>query len=141
MIKMKSNTELEDFYKIRYPNFKGSAGFENKQDHDILNLQNSKHLGNFFNAYAKAFNKQQQRRGSLFEDDFKRIDVKGVEYIRQLIRYIHYNPVYHEFTNEISIWKYSSFNAILSHNQTHLKKEQIIDFFDDIDNFKFYHKK
>ncbi len=36
-------------------------------------------LSNLFNAYAKAFNKQQSRTGSLFEKHFKRIKPKLVE--------------------------------------------------------------
>ena len=37
-------------------------------------------LSNLFNAYAKAFNKQQNRTGSLFERHFKRIQNENEKY-------------------------------------------------------------
>lgn len=52
-------------------------------------------LSNLFNAYAKAFNKANNRTGSLFEKHFKRIRVTDESYLRQLIVYIHLNPKHH----------------------------------------------
>lgn len=49
-------------------------------------------FSNFFNAYAKAFNKATNRTGSLFEKHFKRIAIHNEEYLKQLIIYIHLNP-------------------------------------------------
>jgi REP element-mobilizing transposase RayT len=42
-------------------------------------------FSNLFNAYAKAFNKQQNRTGSLFEKHFKRIRLDSEEYLKKLI--------------------------------------------------------
>lgn len=44
----------------------------------------SQAFSNLFNAYAKAFNKQQRRTGSLFEKHFKRIRLHTEEYLRIL---------------------------------------------------------
>ena len=52
-------------------------------------------FSNFFNAYAKAFNKQNHRTGSLFEKHFKRIKLSDETYLRQLILYVHLNPKHH----------------------------------------------
>ena len=38
-------------------------------------------LSNLFNAYAKAFNKQQNRTGSLFERPYKRIRIQDETYL------------------------------------------------------------
>src|SRR5437762_3290619 len=42
-------------------------------------------FGNFFNAYAKAFNKVFNRKGSLFTHTFKRRRVKDETYLRNLV--------------------------------------------------------
>ena len=50
-----------------------------------------------FNSYAQAFNKRTGRHGSLFERPFKRKLIDSEEYLRQVILYIHNNPVHHGF--------------------------------------------
>ena len=52
-------------------------------------------LSNLFNAYAKAFNKQQNRTGSLFEKHFKRIQIENEKYLKNIIQYIHLNSKHH----------------------------------------------
>ncbi|MCD4794360.1 MAG: transposase [Bacteroidales bacterium] len=147
LISMKNDTKLIRFYKNKYPKFKDIAekdptDFENPQGlNNLISLQTSKHFGNFFNAYAKAFNKQQQRRGSLFEADFRRIEVSSDEYLRKLAHYIHYNPIHHGFTNDIKNWKFSSYRAFLSSKKTHLAKQEVINWFDDLENLIYFHKK
>lgn len=46
-------------------------------------------FSNFFNSYVKAFNKDINRIGSLFEKHFKRIKLNDEEYLKQLIIYVH----------------------------------------------------
>ena len=52
--------------------------------HFVFQINNEKEvtqaLSNLFNAYAKAFNKQNNRTGSLFEKHFKRIKIENEEY-------------------------------------------------------------
>jgi hypothetical protein len=48
-----------------------------------------------FNSYAKSFNKQQDRTGSLFEKHFKRIRLNDESYLKHLILYVHLNPKHH----------------------------------------------
>lgn len=55
----------------------------------------TKCFSNFFNSYAKAYNKQISRTGSLFEKHFKRIRLDDEVYLRNLILYIHLNPKHH----------------------------------------------
>ena len=44
-------------------------------------------------SYAAYFNKKHERKGHLFQGRFKAILVDGDEYIKELSRYIHLNPV------------------------------------------------
>ena len=144
---MKNEKELEDFYIKKYPVFKASypttnpAGFENPRGLRKIIRQNSQHFGNFFNAYSKAYNKMYNRRGALFVDDFFRKEVSGQDYLQTLIHYIHYNPVHHGFVNDLRDWKHSSYETFFSTKTTSLKREKVIEFYNDIDNFTDFHKK
>jgi len=43
-------------------------------------------FSNFFNSYAKAFNKENGRTGSLFEKHFKRIKLNDEEYLKEKVK-------------------------------------------------------
>ena len=95
-------------------------------------------LSNFFNAYAKAFNKQNSRTGSLFEKHFKRIRIENEVYLRNLIQYIHLNPKHH-FDIDFKTFKYSSYQSFVSLKETKLEREAVIKLFGDVDNFIYCH--
>lgn len=95
-------------------------------------------FSNLFNAYAKAFNKQNDRTGSLFEKHFKRIKIQDESYLRNIIQYVHLNPKHHLDLN-FKTYKYSSFQSIISHKQTKLARNEVLNYFDDIDNFIYCH--
>jgi len=142
LISIRDDNELIEFYKKKYVKFddktEDPAGFQNPQG---LSMQTSRHFGNFFNAYAKAFNKQQNRRGSLFEDDFRRIEVREEKYLRNLVYYLHNNPVHHGFTDDVTNWQFSSYRTFLSNKNTNIEKQEVVNWFDDLENFKYFHKK
>ena len=96
-------------------------------------------LSNLFNAYAKAFNKATDRTGSLFEKHFKRIHVDSEEYLRQLIVYIHLNPLHH-VNADYEQYRFSSYSSFLSEKETNLSRSDVISLFGDIHNFKFIHR-
>ncbi len=100
--------------------------------------QISQSFANMFNAYAKAINRRYNRKGSLFQRKFKRAIIDSEEYLREVIIYINLNPVYHKFVNKAEKYKYSSYNALVSNKPTQLKREEVIDLFEDKENFKFY---
>ena len=95
-------------------------------------------FSNFFNAYAKAFNKQNQRTGSLFEKHFKRIKIQDENYLRNIIQYVHLNPKNH-LNLDYKTYKHSSFQAIISNNETKVARREVLSYFDSIDNFIYCH--
>jgi putative transposase len=99
-----------------------------------------KHFSHLFNAYAKYYNKIYNRTGALFERPFKRIEVTSDNYFRQLVVYIHTNPVHHKFCSDYTDYPWSSYNAIISTKPTKLNSEQILEWFDDRENFIAAHK-
>jgi REP element-mobilizing transposase RayT len=101
----------------------------------------SKQFSHLFNAYTQAINKRQNRTGSLFEKPFKRIHVTSEKYFQNLIYYIHNNPVKHEFVENMIEYPWSSYETIISKKPTKLKRNRIIEIFDDAENFKYYHSR
>ncbi len=94
LIKTKSEAEVRSFYENRgvtskvdvsnvgevqnLADVKGKkyADFSGKPTHLLFSNQFAK----FFNAYAQAFNKQEARTGSLFEEPFRRIEIDSEAY-------------------------------------------------------------
>jgi REP element-mobilizing transposase RayT len=66
------------------------------------------------NSYSKAFNIWNHRTGALFESRFKSIVVDKDEYLLQLFRYIHANPVKAGLVDSPDKWRYSDFNIWMS---------------------------
>ena len=114
-------------------------GFENLGGLETSNKL-SKQFSNFFNSYTKSFNKQQNRRGGLFEQKFKRKQITSNKYFKQLIHYIHFNPVHHNFVSDLRDWKHSSFESFFSEKATLLEREEVVNWFGDKENFYNYHK-
>ena len=62
-----------------------------------------------FQSYALAFNKQENRIGTLFQEPFKRAHIDTEECLQQMIYYIHFNPQKHKLINDFREYLYSSF--------------------------------
>ena len=138
LIRIKSDKVLKEVFKEKIKLKKENLqGFQNLGG--LISSFISQQFSNFFNSYTKAFNKQQGRNGSLFSPNFKRKEVNQEKYFRKLVHYIHYNPIAAGITDQYN-WRYSSYPAIVSTNQTKIKKEEVIDYFQDLENFIFCHK-
>ncbi|MCK9168230.1 MAG: hypothetical protein M0O94_06675 [Bacteroidales bacterium] len=121
------------------------SGQNKKVPDDRSGLQNvkppSRHFSNFFNAYAKAINKQTGMDGSLFRRPMKRISITGESYLKYLLLYIHTNPVHHEICELPEQYKWTSYNAFFTNQYSFLKWEEPLKWFDDKENFLYMHKK
>jgi REP element-mobilizing transposase RayT len=103
--------------------------------------QSKVHLpfSNLFNAYAKSINKSYDRVGSLFQEHLKRNRVKEEEYLKQLVVYIHLNPVKHKFSNRFENYLHSSYRSYLSDKETNVQRDFILELFGGLENFRFHH--
>jgi REP element-mobilizing transposase RayT len=95
-------------------------------------------LSNLFNAYAKAFNKQSDRTGSLFEKHFKRIQIESQTYLTNLIQYVHLNPQHH-LDIDYRSFSFSSYQSIVSDKPTKLVREEVLTYFGGVENFIYSH--
>jgi putative transposase len=96
-------------------------------------------FGSFQNAYAKAYNKHFERRGPLFMPSFGRKLVQDESYFMNVVRYIHFNPVYHGIVQDIRDWKYTSYHAYLSSQTSYLARYNALDYFGGLEHFKNFH--
>jgi REP element-mobilizing transposase RayT len=97
-------------------------------------------LCNLFNAYAQWFNKGTDRTGSLFQRPFKRKKILSQEYLKQVIYYIHRNPMHHNIATNPADYIFSSYRALLNNHPTFLNREHVLEWFDGPSHFADYHK-
>ena len=69
----------------------------------------SRFIQRLFNSYSQAFNRQEGRRGTLFEGRAKSILVEREEHVLHLCRYIHLNPVKAQLVENPADWLFSSY--------------------------------
>lgn len=105
------------------------------------NAEGSLHqpFSNLFNAYTKAINKMYNRTGSLFQEHLKRKEIKTDDYLKNLILYIHLNPLSHEVFENFENYPHSSYKAMILTKPTLLKREEVIALFEDVENFRYVH--
>ena len=106
---------------------------------NLSGLNPSQAFSNFFNAYAKAFNKTYHRTGALFQRPFGRIEVTTEEYLFRLVTYIHQNPQRHGLVTDFREWPYSSYHTLLANKATHLKREDVLEWFGGRDRLVAVH--
>lgn len=98
----------------------------------------SRVFANFFNCYSKSINKQESRHGSLFNKPFKRRLIENEDYLRLIVNYIHRNPIHHKICDQISEYKWSSYNSIRTGNNEMLDVKCVISWFGDFETFQLY---
>ena len=142
LLRIKSKKDLMGYYDTRQSGsatlqgFKTLEGLARQTILPKLVLQNFSH---FFNGYTQAFNKQHLRKGSLFMHPFKRKAILDTSYLLNLIRYIHQNPVEAGLCQTPEEWPHSSYPALISNNQTFIRAQEVINWFDSLDNFRYCH--
>ncbi len=128
LVQVRESTDLTTFQKLSNLELP-------KSDHDIVSHQFRK----FFQSYAMAFNKQQNRTGTLFQTPFKRALVDNESYFTRLVYYIHANPQWHGLIDDFREWRWSSYGRMLVEKPTQLKKQEVLNWFGDKGKFELYH--
>ena len=97
-------------------------------------------FSNFFNSYSKSINKTYDRTGVLFQEHLQRNKILDENYLKQLIVYVHLNPLKHKFSKSFEDYKHSSYKTYFSSKETSIERDFIIEMFGGLENFKFYHQ-
>jgi len=125
LVRIKTEKEISEFSNINI---------------EKINKNPSQQFSHFFNAYAQAINKQNNRHGSLFEKPFRRKKIESEDYLKNLVLYIHNNPVQHGFVNRVEEYPWSSFQSIISSKKTKLLRNEVLRWFDGNLNFVETHQ-
>jgi putative transposase len=97
-------------------------------------------FGNLLNSYTKSFNKGNKRRGGLFIDTMRRVEITDDAQLGAIIFYIHKNAVHHHYSKTIAEWQWSSYNSILSKAPTTLLRDEVIEWFGAKEQFIKFHQ-
>src|SRR5690606_14308459 len=96
------------------------------QQHDLSDFIMER-FSNCLNSYTKAFNKRNERKGSLFMDYLKRSKAENDGDFTSYVWYIHKNAVHHQFAKSIGVWKFDSYNSMLSKASTSLLRDEVLE--------------
>ena len=92
-----------------------------------------------FTAYSQAINIQEKRTGSLFQKPFKRLEVTSARQLANLVFYIHANPQKHGIIDDFRHYPWSSYERIIKSRPSKLRKEEVLEWFTNKDNYLDYH--
>jgi len=92
-----------------------------------------------FTAYSQAINIQQHRTGSLFQKPFKRLEVRSARQLANLVHYIHTNPQKHDIIDDFRQYPWSSYERIMRDKPSKLKKDEVVQWFRNKENYLNYH--
>jgi putative transposase len=122
---------------VRIRSNDATVGEQNTRE--ISTTNSSVAFSNFFNAYAKGFNKTYSRTGSLFEHTFRRVLVTDDAQYTATIRYIHKNPQKHGFVDDFRAWPYSSYGSLTNDRITWLNRGEVLSWFGGSEGLKRDH--
>jgi putative transposase len=101
-----------------------------------LDDQLSPFLQVVFNSYSQAYNRQEKRTGTLFEGRAQYRLVDTTDYVLQLARYIHLNPVSAGLVRHAEDWDFSNYREwIGSRNGTLVDPGFVKDFYPDLRSY------
>ncbi len=117
-------------------------------DTEIIKTHNQKlkkpvpyrQFSHLFNSYTKWFNHKYNRTGSLFEKNNRKKEVDNEEYLKHLVFYIHHNPIHHKFAKDYIDYPWVSYNLFTENKSSFLDKDTVVEWFDDLDNFIYFHQ-
>ena len=138
LIKTRSEDEIRKSLLEKMVSQKDGSLLPKHQDKSIEWIYGNA-FASFFKSYAISINNAYNRTGSLFEEPFRRILVDSDNYFTELIYYIHYNPQRHGFVKDFREYPHSSYHSHLHTAMTKLKREQVIEWFGNRNEFERFH--
>ena len=94
----------------------------------------------FFQSYALAFNKKHNRKGNLFYKPFKRVKIEKDAQFTMALIYVHANAAKHGLVKDFASHKWSSWHSITSKQPTSLLRDEVINWFGNLEECIKSHK-
>lgn len=83
----------------------------------------------FFLGYSQAIRNQEDRTSSLFEKNFKRLEVDSHSYFTNLVLYIHTNAQLHGLCSDFRDYPYSSYDIFSNTFETPIRRDEVLEWF------------
>lgn len=128
LVKIKNEGELVKYFS------------KNRQKLDEYDTMIQEQLGELFSAYSKSFNKKQNHKGDLFLPQVKRKKITDPEYLKNLVRYFHYEPVNAGLVKQVYKYDHSSYNAMVNGDNKLISNVALYELFNDPDSFESFHE-
>ena len=97
-------------------------------------------FSNSLNSYTKSFNKVYKRKGALFIDYLRRVEIKHDSQFGATIFYIHKNAVHHGLCKSIPDWPWSSYHSFFVTGNSLILREEVLEWFGGEGAFVQYHQ-
>jgi len=136
-VQIKPEAEISEYLSLRLGSDK--FGRRNAANEYFISDQVSQHFGNLFNTYSKHYNFFKKRTGSLFKRAFRRIEITDMNYFKNVIYYIHQNPVKAGFASDMSGWRYSSYSELIKGEINFEIRDEVMELFGGFENFLAFH--
>lgn len=89
----------------------------------------SERFRRFFLGYSQAIRKQEGRSSSLFQKNFKRLEVDSESYLINLVLYIHANAQLHGLCTDFREYGHSSFDIFSQTLETPIRRDEVLEWF------------
>ncbi len=94
----------------------------------------------FLMSYSKSINTQENRKGSLFQKNFRRVHIDNESYFTTVISYIHSQMRHHGFKTKDEDYPWSSYRRMLLERPTKLQKEYVLEWFGGKEEYIKFHR-
>jgi putative transposase len=111
-----------------------------RENQGEFGLNTSNQLRKLLISYARRININRKRYGCLLTRNYRRVEIDSDQYLRNMILYIHFNPVKHGIESNFVIYPYSTFKEFFTDRSSPIKKEEVIDWFDGYGEFFNLHR-
>lgn len=143
LCKIKSTEEIQQGLMTIHPakqTYISKQWSQEINNQSLLNLMILRQFNSFLSSYALYINEKFDRKGGLFQHQFVRKQASDTDYLRQLVLYIHGNPIKHGIAPDFKSYTYSSYPQLInpfSHSST---STEIIQLFGGIKEFDEAHQ-
>ncbi len=122
--------------------FKVRKDFPTMHDLETLNVAQiiDELFRRFFMSYSKAIDVKVKGKGSIFRKNLSATLVEEVQ-VKDMIYYIHNQPVHHSIEGTtIESFHGSSYRQLISDKNSKLKKNEVMNWFDNKNDFEQFHQ-
>lgn len=139
LIRIKSEAEIERLI-LQIPVSERTVTQKHFLSNPNMELLAESQFRRLFTAYAMAYNKLYERRGNLFNRQYKRVRITHDQNFTNALVYIHANGLKHKLVEDFWQYKWTSYHLIVNNQKGDILKDEIIDWFGSMQNFISVHE-